>query len=188
MSDPARLCLRTSEASDTRSLAAALAGALACGDIVVLCGELGAGKTTFAQGVAAGLGVREAVTSPTFTLLRPYACASPTATVHTLWHADLYRLERVSDVEELGIDELVEDDAVAVVEWGDVVGPLFGDGRLEVRLERVAAEAQPEAHVEAGADCERAITVQIPVVFSPERRRRLADALRPWTTDRVRGR
>ena len=92
MSDSATLRLCTSAADDTRHLAAALAGVLVSGDIVVLCGELGAGKTTFAQGVAAGLGVRDAVTSPTFTLLRPYACASPPTSVHTMWHADLYRL------------------------------------------------------------------------------------------------
>ena len=175
-----RLC--TSAADDTRHLAAALAGVLVSGDIVVLCGELGAGKTTFAQGVAAGLGVRDAVTSPTFTLLRPYALRVAADAVHTLWHADLYRLERVGDVEELGIDELVEDDAVALVEWGDVVGPLFGDGRLEVRL------ARPDGEGERAVERERHITVQIPAAFSPERVDSWPTALSPWAPDPTRQR
>ncbi len=166
---------RSAAAADTQLLAAAVAGVLQCGDIVLLCGELGAGKTTFAQGVARGLGVADVVTSPTFTLLRPYECASSVAPVRTLWHADLYRLERGRDVMDLGIGELVEDDAVALVEWGDVARPVFGEDAWEVRLSRCAG----------GSDERRHVTIAVPaaVIADSHRHRRLLDALSPWAAD-----
>ncbi len=71
------------------------------------------------------------VTSPTFTLVRAYPCAA--GAVRTLLHADLYRLDRLSDVVDLGIAEMVEDDSVAVVEWGDVAASVFGPDVLTVR-------------------------------------------------------
>lgn len=116
----------------TRALGAALAGCVAPGDVVLLTGDLGAGKTTLAQGFAAGLGVDEPVTSPTFVLLRPYRCGP--GPVRTLLHADLYRLEQLLEVAELALGELVEEEAVALVEWGDVAAPLLGDDALTVAL------------------------------------------------------
>ena len=129
--------LRTESARDTRALGAALARGLRPGDVVLLAGDLGAGKTTLAQGIGAGLGVADHVTSPTFTLVRSYPCDGPgQRPVRTFLHADLYRLEHLGEVVDLAIGELVEDDAVAVVEWGDVAEPVLGRDAISVRLGR----------------------------------------------------
>ena len=142
-----RIEARTESAEDTRALAAALAPALEPGDVLLLVGDLGAGKTTFTQGLAAGLGVTEPVTSPTFTLVRPYACAPAgqgdrRASVRALLHADLYRVERLHEVADLALGEMVEDGAVAVVEWGDVGAPVLGAGALVARISEDGDEAR----------------------------------------------
>jgi tRNA threonylcarbamoyladenosine biosynthesis protein TsaE len=96
--------------------------------------------------MAAGLGITEVVTSPTFTLVRSYACPEPDANpnaapgpggigaVRTLLHADVYRLDGLAQVADLDISELVEDDAVCVVEWGDMAAPALGEAALLVNL------------------------------------------------------
>ena len=111
------LRLPSASPEETRALAAHLASAARPGDVIVLAGSLGAGKTTFAQGFAHGLGVRGPVTSPTFTLVRQYPCA-----LGQLVHADIYRLDQLAEVADLGIAELVEH-GVALVEWGNVATP-----------------------------------------------------------------
>jgi tRNA threonylcarbamoyladenosine biosynthesis protein TsaE len=121
--------LITRSAEETRTVAAALATVLAAGDVVVLAGELGAGKTTFAQGLARGLGVEGPVTSPTFTLVQQYEGLLPVA------HVDVYRLDRIQELHDLGFDEIVDGGAVAVLEWGDVVTEVLPVDRLVVRLE-----------------------------------------------------
>ncbi len=122
------LALRTSSPEETRALAAATAGALRSGDVVSLSGELGAGKTYFVQGVAAGLGIRRRVTSPTFTLVRRYEGDLD------LVHVDVYRLDRLQEVMELGEETLLGPDEVTFVEWGDTVKGLLPLDRLEVML------------------------------------------------------
>jgi tRNA threonylcarbamoyladenosine biosynthesis protein TsaE len=124
---------RTASAAQTRELAEALAATVGPGDVVLLIGGLGSGKTTFAQGFARGLGVEGPVTSPTFTLVREYPCHG-TAGLRRLLHADVYRLESMGEVIDLALPELVEDDAVAVVEWGDVAAPALGAEVLKVTL------------------------------------------------------
>jgi tRNA threonylcarbamoyladenosine biosynthesis protein TsaE len=123
----------TASAEGTRALAAALAAVARPGDVILLAGGLGAGKTTFAQGFARGLGVEGPVTSPTFTLVRQYSCP-PGGAVRQLLHADVYRLETLGEVRDLGLAELVEDSAVALVEWGDAAAPALGDAALTVTL------------------------------------------------------
>lgn len=128
-------------AEATRQVAAAVARRARSGDVVLLVGDLGAGKTTFAQGFAAALGVTEPVTSPTFTLVREYALDEPPGehgpgpALVTLFHADLYRLDTLGDVADLGLADRVEDGGVAVVEWGDLGSAVLGPGTLTVRLE-----------------------------------------------------
>jgi len=127
--------VRSGSALDTKRFAAALAGVCRPGDVLLLVGGLGAGKTTFAQGLATGLGVRERVTSPTFTLVRHYRTGRSEGVV-ALLHADVYRLEDLAEIEDLALDELVEDGAVAAVEWGERAAPLLGSDALVVELER----------------------------------------------------
>lgn len=121
--------------AETEGLARAVAPVLQAGDIVVLTGELGAGKTTFARGLAEGLGATGPVVSPTFTLAREYHGRLP------ILHVDLYRLDRAQEVIDLGLEDLAGDDAVIVVEWGDIASAyLPGDDRLEVRIDRSAGD------------------------------------------------
>jgi len=122
------LCLESGSEQQTRGLAADLAALLRPGDVVLLVGELGAGKTRFIQGLAEGLGVRERVLSPTFTLLRHYRGRLP------LNHLDAYRLEGANDLFELGIEEYLGGEGVLVVEWGDRVRDFFAGDRLEVEI------------------------------------------------------
>lgn len=124
--------LRVDSRAGTAAVAAALAALVRPGDIIVLAGEMGAGKTTFAQGFGAALGVDEAITSPTFTLVHSYPVPSRRLTLH---HADVYRLDRSGEVDDLALDELAEFDGVVLVEWGDVVAGGLGD-HLTVRLDR----------------------------------------------------
>jgi tRNA threonylcarbamoyladenosine biosynthesis protein TsaE len=126
---------RCPTADDTRALAAALAIACRPGDVLLLVGGLGAGKTTFAQGFGAALGVEDPITSPTFTLVRQYPCSGANG-VTQLIHADVYRLDRLAEVVDLALDELVEQSAVALVEWGDAAAPVLGDETLTVALHR----------------------------------------------------
>jgi tRNA threonylcarbamoyladenosine biosynthesis protein TsaE len=134
----------TDSADGTRALAAALAPLCRAGDVVLLVGDLGAGKTVFAQGFAAALGVVGPVTSPTFALVRQYRCG-PDSPVATLIHADVYRTGSLAEVADLALAELVEEDAVALVEWGDLAAPVLGESSLEVTLVAPDAVARPEA-------------------------------------------
>lgn len=108
---------RTTSAAGTRAVAAALEPLLEPGDVVLLSGDLGAGKTVFTQGLAAALGVTERVTSPTFTLAQSFEGRL------RLHHLDVYRLENLGEVLDLDLPELLDDDAVVCVEWGEVVIP-----------------------------------------------------------------
>lgn len=126
------LQLRTRAPAETRAVAAMVAHALRAGDVLGLTGELGAGKTCFVQGAAAALGVRERVTSPTFVLRREYAGRLPVV------HVDLYRLDTLSDVADLG-EDLFDPGHVTFLEWADAARPLLPPAYLEVEL-RTAAD------------------------------------------------
>ncbi|MDP9402451.1 MAG: tRNA (adenosine(37)-N6)-threonylcarbamoyltransferase complex ATPase subunit type 1 TsaE [Actinomycetota bacterium] len=119
----------TKSAEDTRELAAAVAALARPQDVILLSGGLGAGKTTFAQGFGRGLGVTEPIVSPTFTLVRTYRGRLP------LVHCDVYRLDRLEEVADLDLPELLDDGAVALVEWGDAIAPSLAADFLVVRLE-----------------------------------------------------
>ncbi len=126
-----RLSLRAASLDETHAVAGALAGLSRTGDVILLAGEMGAGKTAFAQGFGRALGVTEPITSPTFTIVHSYDTAGP-----TLHHADLYRLDQLAEVADLALGELAEFDGIVLVEWGDVVESSFGE-HLVVRLDVV---------------------------------------------------
>jgi tRNA threonylcarbamoyladenosine biosynthesis protein TsaE len=152
-------------AEDTRAIGAALAPMLRPGDAIALGGELGAGKTTFVHGVARALGYRGAVASPTFTLVREYR--TPT---FTLLHADVYRLDRVQEVVDLGLQELLDEEAVLLVEWGDAVEALLPDDHLIVEL-AVPGEGE-----------ERVVSIRPVGSRWAARWGRLEQAVQPWRT------
>lgn len=150
-------------AADTRAVGAAIAGLLRPGDGVALTGELGAGKTTFVQGVASALRYEGMVGSPTFTLVRQYR-AEP----FTIVHADVYRLDKVQDVLDLGLREMVEEGAVLLVEWGDAVEAILPPDHLVVELRST------------GTDEERSIALRGVGRGWVERWTPLEDAVQPW--------
>lgn len=123
-----RIVLEAEAAEDTRAIGAAIAPLLQPGDALALTGELGAGKTTLTQGLARGLGFAGAVVSPTFTLVREYPGRL------RLYHVDVYRLDRVQDVIDLGLEEMTDAGGVLVVEWGDVIEGLLPPEHLVVEL------------------------------------------------------
>lgn len=150
----------TRSPAETDALARRVADLLVAGDVVLLAGDLGAGKTAFARGLGGGLEVTEAVVSPTFTLARVYAGRL------RMVHVDVYRLDTVHELLDLGLDDLAAGDAVTVVEWGDVVSGEFVADRLEVTLELV--DGHPDA---------RAVTVTACGAAWSERADRLAAAI-----------
>jgi tRNA threonylcarbamoyladenosine biosynthesis protein TsaE len=160
-----RAVVRTVTADDTRSVGERLAGLLDGGDVVVLTGELGAGKTTLVQGVGAGLGITERVASPTFTLVREYSGRLPVI------HADVFRLERVGEVIQLGLDEAGRD-AVLMVEWGDAIEDELPPERLRIEL----TSEDPDGETEV-----RRISLTGLGSSWQERWPRLAAAVEPWT-------
>ena len=178
---------RTGSVDDTRDLGAALAGVLQAGDIVLLVGDLGAGKTALTQGLGRGLGVEGPVTSPTFALVHEHPGRL------RLLHADVYRLDALSEVVDLGLPELVDagpfgggpdDGAVAVVEWGDRAAPALPADVCEVRLDfgddederRVTLRTVGPAWAARDDDLRRALDRWLSA--APEGRPRVADAPR----------
>lgn len=164
--------LRSTSPNDTRAIAAAIATLARGGDLIVLSGEMGAGKTAFAQGFARALGIHEPVTSPTYTLVHSYRAGQ--LTVH---HADLYRLDHTDEVADLGLDEMLDEASIVLVEWGDVVdlGP-----QLLVHL-RVADDGDGDC---VGDDV--GVSGRTIEVSSSDRRwavrwERLEAALLPWS-------
>lgn len=124
----------TTGAAETGALGARLGRLLRRGDIIALSGHLGAGKTTFVQGIARGLGIADTVTSPTFVLIARY-CA-PDGRV--LQHADCYRLEHApAEMWDAGLADVLAGDDIAAVEWADRLSGLLPEERLEVAFEHL---------------------------------------------------
>jgi tRNA threonylcarbamoyladenosine biosynthesis protein TsaE len=136
----------------TQEVARELGRRLRAADLVILSGELGAGKTTFTQGLAAGLGVRGPITSPTFVIARVHPSTVGGA---PLVHVDAYRLGSLAELDDLDLDASVED-SVTVVEWGEGKAEVLAGERLDVRIERARAD---DADADAGGADPRVITV-----------------------------
>ncbi len=123
------ICFTSRSVADTYQAGRQLAAMLRPGDVVLLIGELGAGKTALASGIGEGLGVEDPITSPTFVLVKRYDEA-----FIPLVHADVYRLKSTGEFEDLDL-LTASQDAVLVIEWGDAVASLLPEDHLKVRIE-----------------------------------------------------
>ncbi len=118
----------TNSEAETLDVARFIGKSLGAGTVVALTGELGAGKTVFAQGIAESLEVREQITSPTFTLINEYRGRLP------LFHMDLYRLDSTGEIEDIGIVDYLYGDGVCVIEWAEKLGELMPESAVAVSL------------------------------------------------------
>lgn len=158
---------RSQSVADTAEMAAAVASVVRPRDIIILAGEMGAGKTAFTVGFTEALGVSEAdaVSSPTFTLVHSY-----TSGKFPVVHADLYRLTTLGEVVDLGLREQADLGAVVLIEWGDVASEILGDF-LSIRLEH-----------DDESDDARTIVFSVVGHGWDTRWERLRHALQKWTT------
>ena len=163
----------TKSVEETRALAAQVGALAAPGDLVLLAGDLGTGKTAFAQGFARGLGVSEPVTSPAFVLVHTYEGRLP------LVHLDVYRLDHMQELVDLGISEFLDEGAVTLVEWGDAVTPVLPADFLEVRLEARQGPSGPLSGEHGPAD-DRTISIRSVGPTWPSRAQALRRAVGPW--------
>ena len=143
-------------AEEMRALGARIAASLRPGDLVVLTGGLGAGKTTLVQGIGAGLGVAGPVVSPTFVIARVHKDGRV-----PLVHVDAYRLGSVDEVDDLDLDAAL-DESVTVVEWGEGLVEDLSGARLEVRLDRSADPAEETRRVTLTGVGSRWATADLP--------------------------
>ncbi len=135
----------TRSPEETRALGEQLAARLQPGAVVGCIGELGAGKTCFLQGLARGLGVTANVTSPTFVLVNHYRGRLP------VFHLDAYRTEALTEVLELGLEEMMHGEGVTVIEWADKIFPLLPAGTTMVRISGLGEEPRRIEVEEPGA-------------------------------------
>jgi tRNA threonylcarbamoyladenosine biosynthesis protein TsaE len=149
-----RARVRTTSADDTTALGERLGRATERGDLICVWGQLGAGKTQLAKGIARGLGIHDTVNSPTFILMNEYQGRLP------LFHVDLYRLADAADALAGGVIDDRQIDGVTVVEWPERMGDVLPAGRLDVRIDGSGDEAR-----------------EIEVVTADPRLRRLVDAV-----------
>jgi len=156
----------TTAADQTQQLGAAIAELVRPGDLVLLAGELGAGKTELVQGLGRGLGITEPIISPTFMLARQHDGGRV-----VLHHIDVYRLEQMHEVFDVGLPELLDEGGVTVIEWGDVIAPALPADFLELRLRF------------GEGDDDRIIEVDAVGPRWNARTRALSQALSPWTKE-----
>jgi tRNA threonylcarbamoyladenosine biosynthesis protein TsaE len=130
---PSSIVIRTISREETTALGGRLAPFLRDKDVVILSGDLGAGKTALSRGLIASLGSTDPVTSPTFTIMRHH----PLTEGRQVLHLDAYRLHGPADAEDIGLLELLDGGAIAVIEWGERISSALGDDQLIVTLIRI---------------------------------------------------
>lgn len=138
-----KLEITTNNVSETEAAGAAVAKTLKPGAVVAMCGDLGAGKTAFVRGMAAGLGFEGRVTSPTFTIVNEYDCALP------LFHFDMYRLGGADELFDIGWEDYLSRGGVCVVEWSENVVDAFDGSETMITIDKLS-------------DNQRKITVEVP--------------------------
>lgn len=160
------ILLRTASATQTQEAAAVLAELAEGGDVILLAGDLGAGKTTFTQGFGRALGITDPITSPTFTLARQYQGRL------MLHHLDVYRFDSNLEVFDVGLAELIDDRAsVTVIEWGDAIRTELPLAVLEIEL-RLGDD-----------DDERHISLRFTGLDWQKRQPNYVAALAPWIVE-----
>ena len=121
-------CINVSNKKELEKIAEKLGELVGSGDVICMVGELGAGKTTFIQAFAVGLGVEDYVTSPTFVLINEYDGRIP------LYHFDVYRINHISEMEDLGYEEYFYGDGVCAIEWADLIEDILPHNHLRVEI------------------------------------------------------
>lgn len=121
-------------AAETQELGRKIGGKLRSGDVIALYGDLGSGKTTFVQGIAQGLGITNFVTSPSFVIVNEYPVPSGTA----LYHIDMYRLSGDQEIGELGIEDLMRNDSIVVIEWAERAEHFLPGGCKKIYFEFIS--------------------------------------------------
>jgi tRNA threonylcarbamoyladenosine biosynthesis protein TsaE len=147
----------TRSTDETLALAGSVGELLRPGDVVSLAGDLGTGKTVFARGIVRALGVTDPVVSPTFTIVREYEGRVPVV------HVDVYRIDTFQELHDLGFEEVVRDDAVTLVEWGDVIDGMLPGDRLDVRLAAGADDDERVIEIEGHGRSWRARAAELAV-------------------------
>ena len=145
------LKFHTESAEETAKIGEGLGKLLSPGDIVCLSGDLGAGKTAFTQGIARGLEVKDYVTSPTYTIINEYEGRVP------LYHFDVYRLNDVEEMYELGYEEYFFGDGVVVLEWADMVSDIIPEDRLWITILNTKGDNSREIIMEPAGEAYEAI-------------------------------
>ncbi len=180
MVETAWLCAQTDDADATRALAGRFSVCIDHGDVLVLTGDLGAGKTCFTQGLGAGLGVEGRITSPTFTLVSGYQGRLP------LHHLDVYRLDDLGQTLDLDLPELLEE-GVTVIEWGERIEAVLPADRATIELRFAPVTSQPcpppDGAAEPDGDANedhRQLRIELAGPSWMARRDQLAAALQPW--------
>ena len=154
MKDTMQMKITTFGPEETQALGRRLGEAMVGGELVLMEGDLGAGKTCMTQGIAWGLGVNEHARSPTFVLVSEYEGR------HTLFHADLYRVDDPLEAEDLGLDETYGNGGVCVVEWAEKAESIFPEDHLRVIFKVTGAEERV-VELSAGGDKHKALLVKV---------------------------
>jgi tRNA threonylcarbamoyladenosine biosynthesis protein TsaE len=126
----------TKSAQETQRLGEKIANQLKGGEVLALSGELGGGKTTFLQGLAKGLGIKERILSPTFIMMRQYSVTDHRSRITDFYHVDLYRVESEKDIEGLGLEEIWGDpENIVTIEWAEKIKNILPKKRMEIFFE-----------------------------------------------------
>jgi len=125
----------TNNFKETQKLARDFAKTLKKGDLICLSGNLGSGKTTFVQGLAEGLGIKNRIISPTFIIVRAYRIKNDKSRIMNFYHVDLYRVENERDLEDLGIEEIINDkNNITVIEWAEKLKSQISTKRINIQF------------------------------------------------------
>lgn len=136
------MIIRTKSPEETFDVGFKIGKLLKKGDIVSLNGDLGAGKTHLTKGIAKGIEVDEYITSPTFTLVNEYRGRIP------LYHFDVYRINDIGELYEIGFDEYIYGDGVSVIEWGDIIKEILPDDVININIKKIDDNTR-EIHIDA---------------------------------------